>query len=67
MVVLIELFGYILLEYLLIIPGGLTRWAFLKLTRKNHSLEYCFKHKVIVNYGISLGVMVVIGIINIFS
>ncbi|MEM7299238.1 MAG: hypothetical protein AAF391_13350 [Bacteroidota bacterium] len=65
MVILIELLGYILLEFLLTIPGGIVRWIYLKFTGKNRSLEYCFKNKVYANYGITVGILVVIGVINI--
>lgn len=66
MIILLELFGYILLEYLLIIPGGFIRWFFLKITGKNKSLEYCFRNRLSINYGISLGVIILVGVINIF-
>ena len=67
MFVVLEFFGYFLIEYLLTIPGGIIRWAYLRATGKKVSLEYCLKKRIAINYGITLAIFVAIGVVNILS
>jgi len=52
--VLLELFFYVLLEYILIIPGALIRWAYKKLSGNPIALKECLTYQVGLNYGISI-------------
>jgi hypothetical protein len=52
--VLLELFFYVLLEYILTIPGALIRWAYRNLSGKPITLKECFTYQVGLNYGISI-------------
>lgn len=60
MVVLLELMLLVLLEYLFTVPGGIIRWAFLKLSGKNKTLKECLKERIVWNYLISIALVVTV-------
>lgn len=54
MAVIIELFGYSIIEFLFTVPGAFLKWAYFKVSGKQTTFKECLTSKVAMNYMISI-------------
>lgn len=58
--VIIELFGYMIFEFLFTVPGAFLKWAYFKASGRQTTFEDCITNKMAINYMISILTMITI-------